>query len=442
MLEKQPWIKFAPELYIEWQQCYDEGLDVGDFEKLCRSASQIPDISEETAENISRTMHSRPMRKDFLFEEPSTLPEIQKCRPIKQPELPSFTDRENFSDKIKGAWLGRIAGCLLGKPVEGYRFDRLTSLLKATDNYPINRYILKSDFTDDLIKQLDINADSCWADNIGNIAPVDDDTNYTVFTLKMFETYGPNFTANDVLEARMLWVPYLTVCTAERVSYRNAAMGLLVPECALYKNPYREGVGAQIRGDFYGYINPGNPEQAAALAFRDASTSHVKNGIYGEMFIAAMIAAAAVCNDTETVVNAGLSQIPENCRLSRDIRQVLEWHKSGLSIQQLVKNIYGLYNETTLYGWCHTIPNAMIVTAALLYGERDFGSSICLAVGSAFDTDCNGATVGSIVGIMNGAAAIPDCWFAPFEGKLRTSIDEYNTVDIDMLTSKTMDLIR
>ncbi len=149
-------------------------------------------------------------------------------------------------------------------------------------------------------------------------------------------------------------------CTAERVAYRNAAQGLTAPATATWRNPFREWIGAQIRGDFFGYICPGDPERAAALAFRDASVSHVKNGIYGEMFIAAMLAAAAVCDDVMTVIEAGLDEIPEKCRLRRDVEKVLAWRREGLSAQQVMEEIHRCYDEHSAHGWCHTNSNAMI----------------------------------------------------------------------------------
>ena len=47
------------------------------------------------------------------------------------------------------------------------------------------------------------------------------------------------------------------------------------------------------------------------------------------------------------------------------------------------------------YSFVHTVNNAALVTAALLWGEGDFTRTIGLAVQGGWDTDCTGATAGS-----------------------------------------------
>ena len=59
-------------------------------------------------------------------------------------------------------------------------------------------------------------------------------------------------------------------------------------------------------------------------------------------------------------------------------------------------------------------------------------------VESAFDTDCNGATVGSIMGMKNGFASIGEKWTKCTNGKLQTSISGMNCVDINTLVDKTI----
>ena len=73
------------------------------------------------------------------------------------------------------------------------------------------------------------------------------------------------------------------------------------------------------------------------MAFRDASATHVKNGIYGAMFVAAMLAEAAVTDDVMTVIRAGLSVIPEKCRLRDDIERVIAWHAEGLDAAAITR---------------------------------------------------------------------------------------------------------
>ena len=222
------------------------------------------------------------------------------------------------------------------------------------------------------------------------------------------------------------------------MAYCNFVKGYEPPESAVYKNPFREWIGAQIRGDYFGYINPGNPEKAAEMAWRDASISHVKNGIYGEMFVSAMIAVAAATDNIEDIIKGGLAQIPHTSRLYEEITSVLEDYKKGVSQKQAFETIHKKYDEYTGHGWCHTISNAMIVAAALLYGKGDYGKSICMAVETGFDTDCNGATVGSVLGMANGIDSIPEYWKKPINDTLHTSIFGVGTVKISDMAKKTL----
>ena len=78
------------------------------------------------------------------------------------------------------------------------------------------------------------------------------------------------------------------------------------------------------------------------------------------------------------------------------------------------------------------------MTAALLYGEKDYARSICMAVQTGFDTDCNGATVGSILGMMLGTAGIPAVWTEPIHDTLDTSIFRVNRVNVGDMVDLTL----
>ena len=347
-----------------------------------------------------------------------------------------------IEDKIFGAWMGRICGCLLGKTVEGIKLYELIPFLKETGNYPMYRYIRYSDITDEICDKYKFRfRGRCYADTAAGM-PVDDDTNYMVMSQKIVDKYGRDFTPYNVSRA---WIKYQSkdaYCTAERVAFCNFVKGYEPPESAVYKNPYREWIGAQIRGDYFGYINPGDPETAADMAHRDASISHVKNGIYGEMFIAAMIAGAAATDDMEEIVHIGLSEIPYTSRLYKRIRRLLDRYDGGVAEEECFNDIFETYNDRDIHDWCHTISNAEIVVASLLYGGGNYGRSICMAVQSGFDTDCNGATVGSVIGMAKGIASIGNEWIAPIGDTLYTSIFGCDKVSIKECAKKTLEHIK
>ena len=156
------------------------------------------------------------------------------------------------------------------------------------------------------------------------------------------------------------------------------------------------------------------------------------------MFVAAMLAAAACTDDIKGIILSGLAQIPHTSRLYEAIMDVLTGCENGVSQKDCFADIHSRYDEYTSHGWCHTIPNAMIVAASLLYGGGDFGKSICMSVETGFDTDCNGATVGSILGMAKGIGCIDSVWTNPINDTLYTSIFGVGTIKISDAAKNTM----
>ncbi len=437
------WESYPQNLLNEYRQSIEEGKDISMYEKLFKAVYEMPagEHKEKMADQLFDIVCSAATVEGYRYTEPSGYSEIKELSSgeIVKMKMPSVNE---LKDKVKGAWLGRICGCLLGKPIEGIHTPELNKLLKSSDNYPLHRYITTSDVTSEIQNEISyrVRRDSL-ADAIA-CAPVDDDTNYTVLASVIVDRFGRDFKPSDVANS---WVWYQgkdAYCTAERVAFKNFVMGYRPPMSAVYKNVYREWIGAQIRGDYFGYINPCDPAKAAEMAWRDASISHVKNGIYGEMFAAAMISAAAGCSDIAEIVNMGLSQIPTTSRLWESVRSIVDGYKNGVSKNEAFAKIHAEYDEFSDHGWCHTIPNAMIVAASLLYGGGDYTKSICMAVETGFDTDCNGATVGSVIGMMNGSLSIGVQWTAPINGMLDTSIFGVGRVSIDDMVERTLKHIK
>jgi ADP-ribosylglycohydrolase len=268
--------------------------------------------------------------------------------------------------------------------------------------------------------------------------PEDDDINYTMLGLHILETYGLDFTTDDVATVWLQMMPALTVFTAERVAYYNLLSYLAPPETARFRNPYREWIGAQIRADIWGLASPGDPVRAAELAWRDARLSHTGNGIYGEMFIAAMVAASFAAQSTTEVIQEGLRVVPSQSRLAEAIRFTLTLPQRTSDWETALDLLYQRYGH---YHWVHAINNAAVVVAALLYGGGDYERTITLAVMGGWDTDCNGATTGSIIGSMHGVNVIPEAWSAPLANRVRTSLKGFDNSTIDDLARRTLAVV-
>ncbi len=445
------------DIQSELQQARDEGRELGELEGQAEKLLAVPKPDDSwflhlgegrnevwltEAGRLIDAIQQCPIRDDFPYEEPSDLEGIHAARP-KSEAIPNFRGNDaQFQSQLHGGLLGRLCGCLLGKPIECFSRHTIRVFAEATDNWPITSYLSRpNQAQQQQIEQakpdqaLKLHLQGQYDGEIEQMVS-DDDVNYTLIGFEVVKRHGADFTTLDVGHTWMQQLPICDTCTAERIAYRNLTNLVVPPRSATYRNPYREWIGAQIRADYYGYANPGLPERAGEWAWRDASLSHVRNGIYGEMWVAAMLAAAYVLRDWKSVIHAGLAQIPAKCRLAEDINKIVNLHEQGATYDQVADAIHEQWDEHDHHGWCHTNSNAQVVAMALLWGENDYETTICRSVMHGFDTDCNGATAGSLWGVMHGADAIPDKWAAPLNDRGQAGLRGWRQYIISDLAAK------
>jgi ADP-ribosylglycohydrolase len=370
------------------------------------------------------------------YEEPSALDDIIAAAP-EAPAIASAPGPEELPDRVLAAWLGRCAGCNLGKPVEGWGWNRpkLRDYLNEANAYPLGDYL---PVLDPMPERFTLNP--CWTvATRGRVAAMarDDDLDYTMLGLKILEKYGRGYTSSDVGSEWLRGMPYETVYTAERVAYANLVTGLVPPETARFRNPYREWIGAMIRADIFGYVSPGDPAGAARLAYQDAALSHTANGIYGEMWAAALIAASFTSSDAREAIEQAMLVVPARSRLSSSLRATISAHAAGQSWDQAMDS---MQQRLDGYHWVHTINNAEVVAAALLWGDGDFSRTIGLAVEAGLDTDCDGATAGSAFGALHGTKAIPPHWTEPLRDTIHSALLGFDGAAITSLAQRTVAL--
>lgn len=344
----------------------------------------------------------------------------------------------DLADRVLGGWLGRIAGNMLGKPVEQgevWTRERIDRYLRQAEALPLTDYLPEPP-SEEVESRLRPEWRRCVRGRIHGSCR-DDDVDYAVLGLHLLETHGFAFTTEQVGEVWLLRLPYLQTFTAERVAYRNLANGLKPPLTATYDNPYQEWIGALIRADVFGWTCPGLPRRAAALARRDAVLSHTGNGVYGAMWAAALVAAAFTAPTARAALDAALSVVPASSRLARAVRRAITLHESRLTWEETLATVE---EETGGLGWIHSVPNAAVITAGLLYGDGDFTRTVALTVRGGLDTDSNGATAGSVAGVLCGAAAIPERWTAPLEDRVRSAVFGFDGVRISELAARTVEL--
>ncbi|MGW4729525.1 ADP-ribosylglycohydrolase family protein [Streptomyces shenzhenensis] len=375
---------------------------------------------------------------DWPYDEPDDLDTILTRLPgaASPASTPASSAADDLADRIAGAWYGRCAGCCVGKPVEGLTPAQIRAYLADAGAWPLLGYIPLSDRLPAGVERLNPSATEATLGHVDGM-PRDDDVDYTVLGLHLLERYGRSFTRDDVAREWLDKLPFLQTFTAERATYRNIVSGVAVDEAGRYRNPYREWIGALIRADIFGYVNPGAPLAAARLAYVDASLSHTGNGIYGEMWAAALVAGAFVSGSCAEAVERSLGYVPRGSRLAQTVGHVVELHRRGGSWEEAIAWVDATFRE---HSWVHTLNNAAVIVAGLLWSADDPAAAIGLTVQAGYDTDSSAATVGSVMGALLGASRLPEHLVAPLADRVRSAVRGYDGSRISELATRTLAL--
>lgn len=422
----------------EVAQLLESGHDPGAVAAAVRSAEAADPLDTARWWALVDELADVPRSPGWPYEEPEGIRDVLAALPAARQDAeqrPALADAV-VVDKVHAGWLGRVAGCVVGKPVEDggvWTSDLLRRYLRDAGAWPLTTYV---PVLDPLPEWARLRED-CWRQTtLGNVdgSARDDDVDYSLLALHLLEQHGSGLRTVHVARAWLELLPFHQVYTAERAAYRNLVEGVPVALAATRRNPYREWIGAQIRADAFGWTHPGRPRAAAALALQDAALSHTGNGAYGAAWAAALVACAFTAADAREALEASLEHVPPRSRLAEVLRVVLDSHAAGDSWDA---GLAAVQRHAGDLSWIHTVNNAGLVALGLLHGDGDVAASIGFTVMGGWDTDSNGATAGSVAGVLSGTAGLPGHLVEPLHDTVRSALFGFDGSRIGDLAERT-----
>ena len=419
----------------------DQGYQINDLQnELDILPSNYDDLI-----HFAKRLSTLKIKNDWPYREPNSLNEIlnemDPSRPLGKIQK---VDLEDSAKRVETAFLGSICGCILGKPLEAQLTGQeIKVALQKIGEWPMKKYVSKN--IEKTLPRVHNSFPQTAREHIKFVAP-DDDINYTIMGMLILEKFGQNFTHDDM---RDLWLTHLPINTTfgpERtillkiggeslddmprsrflskggVGENEKLFGIKSDQhMDLFKeilNPGDELCGALIRADAYGYAFPGNPSKSSELAWKDASFTHSRTGIYGTMFIAAAISCAQVMDNRNKVIETALQFVPQKSRFFERISDCYKTASESSNWEEGYKKINIKFGE---YGHCRIYQEVGMLINTFLFA-KSVGDGICIQVSQGADTDSFGATVGSLLGAYFGPGYLHEDWLKPFNDDIRTGL--------------------
>lgn len=300
----------------------------------------------------------------------------------------------HYEEQVYAGVLGKVIGVYMGRPFEGWPKEKLVARWGL-----VERYVADDQKCPLVVPDDDISGTFTF------IRALEDSGLYADTPEEFFGTMWLNY----LVEGKsILWWGGLGHST-EHTAYCRLKSGIPAPlsgSMALNGKIVAEQIGAQIFIDAFGLVAPGNPELAARLARRSARVSHDGEAVNGALVVAAMVAAAFTEKDMDRLLDIGVSVIPANSLIAQVHRDVRAWSAADGNWHVTYERIKARYGYDTYGGNCHIIPNHAIMVMAWCYGRDSFRTAQAIINTAGWDTDCNAANVGSVMGVKVGLAGI------------------------------------
>lgn len=305
--------------------------------------------------------------------------------------------RAEYVDKLRGGWLGQMAGVAWGYPVEFAYRGRMVPEEQVPTWTPSR---INNGYSESIADDVHV--------EIPFLDALNDNGVYTDG-----ETFGEYFRDTSFQLWHANW--------QGRTNLRN---GVGAPWSGHYSvNEHADDIDWEIEADFVGMIAPGQPNVAADLAWRAGHVMNYGDGVYGGVFVAAMHAKAFFSRDIDQIIESGRQAIPLGSEFREVIDDVIAWKSQGMTFEQnwqALENKWGKDDNHCPEGRNRDFNidaklHAGYIVIGLLYGEGDFEQSMRYTMRCGQDADSSTQNTGSILGNMLGFAAIESKWKSELE---------------------------
>lgn len=319
---------------------------------------------------------------------------LQTCKTVESQPNEIIIAKKELLDKIKGGWAGQVIGCTYGGPTEfkwnGTIIDEHVPIL-----WDENRIL--------------------W--HYENTPSLYDDVYMDLTFVDIIDKYGID--ASDSLHALAFAQKDYRLWHANQAARYNIVNGIMPPASGYWKNnPHSEDIDFQIEADFAGLMSPGMINSSIEMADKIGHIMNYGDGVYGGIYVASMYSLAFVHQDIEYIVEEALKTIPTESKFYQCIADVIKWYKENpddwkyawFEAQKKWTHDIGCSHGVFMPYNIDAKINAAYIVIGLLYGKGDFGTTIDISTRCGYDSDCNPASAGGILGTILGYSNIPAYW--------------------------------